>query len=418
MLSAACLLAATKHCRYFVFIRLARILATQVGEEYGPAHRDRSVNFSLSEEQRLLKDSVERFVRETCSLDQRRALASSELGYSERSWRQMADLGWLGVNMPETCGGIGGGPVETMVLMEAFGAGLVLEPYFPSVVLGGNLVAIAGSEAQKQAILPTLIAGDLKLAFAWVEAQAGYDLFDVETTAEPRDGGYVINGAKGVVLGASTADKLIVAARAGGGSRDREGIGLFVVDRGASGVTLRDYRTVDGLRAAEVAFENVAVDDDAVLGDAQGALPVIESVAERAIVALCAEAVGVMDVIVRSTAEYLKTRKQFGRPIGAFQVLQHQFTDMLIASEEARSMMYLATLRLGERDTRLRAKAVSGAKQLIGKHGRLIGQRAIQLHGGMGMSEEMAVGHYFKRLTTIDVMFGDEAYHLMRYATL
>ena len=376
------------------------------------------MNFSLNEEQRLLEDSVERFVRENCSLDQHRALVSSELGYSERSWRQVADLGWLGVNVPEAYGGIGGGPVETMVLMEAFGAGLVLEPYFPSVVLGGNLAAMAGSEAQKQAILPALVAGELKLAFAWVEAQAGYDLFDVETMAERRDGGYVMNGAKGVVLGAATADKLIVSARTTGRSRDRDGIGLFLVDRGASGVKLRDYRTVDGLRAAEVAFENVTVGDDAVLGDPRGALPVIETVAERAIVALCAEAVGAMDVIVRSTAEYLKTRKQFGRPIGTFQVLQHQFTDMLIASEEARSMMYVATLRLGERDAAVRAKAVSGAKHLIGRHGRLIGQRAIQLHGGMGMTEEMSVGHYFKRLTMIDVMFGDEAYHLKRYAAL
>ena len=376
------------------------------------------MNFSLNEEQRLLTDSVERFVRENCSLDQHRALVSSELGYSERSWRQMADLGWLGIDVPEAYGGIGGGPVETMVLMEAFGAGLVLDPYFPSVVLGGNLVAMAGSEAQKQAILPALVAGELKLAFAWVEAQAGYDLFDVETMAERRDGGYVMNGAKGVVLGAATADKLIVSARTTGRSRDRDGIGLFLVNRGASGVKLRDYRTVDGLRAAEVAFENVTVGDDAVLGDPRGALPVIEAVAERAIVALCAEAVGAMDVIVRSTAEYLKTRKQFGRLIGTFQVLQHQFTDMLIASEEARSMMYVATLRLGERDAAVRAKAVSGAKHLIGRHGRLIGQRAIQLHGGMGMTEEMSVGHYFKRLTMIDVMFGDEAYHLKRYAAL
>ena len=277
---------------------------------------------------------------------------------------------------------------------------------------------MAGSEAQKQAILPALVAGELKLAFAWVEGQAGYDLFDVETTAERRDGGYVLNGAKGVVLGAASADRLVVSARTGAGSRDRVGIGLFLVDRGASGVKLRDYRTVDGLRAAEIAFENVAVGEDAVLGDPEAALPAIETVADRAIAALCAEAVGAMDVIVRDTAEYLKTRKQFGRPIGAFQVLQHQFTDMLMASEEARSMMYVATLRLGERDAVQRAKAVSGAKHLVGKNGRLIGQRAIQLHGGMGMTEEMAVSHYFKRLTMIDVMFGDEAYHLKRYATL
>ena len=376
------------------------------------------MNFDLSEEQRLLKDSAERFVRENCTLDRRLALVASEPGYSERSWRQMAELGWLGAGVPEEFGGTGGGPVETMVLMEAFGAGLVLEPYFPSVVLGAGLVEMAGSEALKAAILPDLVAGDLKLAFAWVESQAGYDLFDVETAAERRSGGYVINGAKGVVLGAASADRLVVSARTSGGARDRDGIGLFLVDRTASGLKLRDYRTVDGLRAAEVSFENVAVGEDAVLGDPQDALPVMEAVAERAIAALCAEAVGAMDVIVRDTAEYLKTRKQFGRLIGAFQVLQHQFTDMLMASEEARSMMYVATLRLGERDAVQRAKAVSGAKHLVGKNGRLIGQRAIQLHGGMGMTEEMAVSHYFKRLTMIDVMFGDEAYHLKRYAML
>ena len=376
------------------------------------------MNFSLNEEQRLLKDSAERFVRENCSLDRRRALVAGEPGYSERSWRQMAELGWLGVGVPEAFGGTGGGPVETMVLMEAFGAGLLVEPYVPSVVLGAGLVTEAGTDAQKADILPAAVAGALKLAFAWIEARSGFDLFDVRTTAARRDGGWVVDGAKGVVLGAAAADRLIVSARTSGGPRDRNGIGLFLVDREAEGVRLRDYRTVDGLRAAEVAFENVAVGDDAVLGDPGDALPAIEAVAERAIAALCAEAVGVMDVIVRDTAEYLKTRKQFGRPIGAFQVLQHQFTDMLIANEEARSMTYVATLRLGERDGAVRAKAVSGAKHLVGRHGRLIGQRAIQLHGGMGMTEEMAVGHYFKRLTMIDVMFGDEAYHLKRYALL
>ena len=376
------------------------------------------MDFSLTEEQRLLKDSVDRFVRESCPLDRRRALVSGEPGYSEESWQRMAALGWLGAGLPEAYGGIGGGPVETMLLMEAFGAGLVPEPYFPSVVLGGNLAAAAGSEARKQSLLPALAAGDLKLAFACVEVQAGYDLFDVETTARRHGGGYVVNGAKGVVLGAPTADRIIVCARTAGGSRDRDGIGLFLVDRAADGVRLRGYPTVDGLRAAEVAFENVMVEEDAALGDPGGAWPVIEAVAERAIAALCAEAVGAMDAIVRGAAEYLKTRRQFGRPIGTFQVLQHHFADMVIALEEARSMAYAATLRLDEPDAMLRAKAISGAKHVIGRNGRLIGQRGIQLHGGMGMTEEMDVGHYFKRLTMIDLTFGDHAYHLKRYAAL
>lgn len=376
------------------------------------------MDFTLSEEHQLLRDSAERFVRANCSLEQRRAIVASRLGYSERNWGRMAELGWLGVSVPVRFGGTGGGPVETMVLMEALGAGLVVEPYLPSVVLGGNLLALAGSEAQQQAVLPALVAGDLKLAFAWVEAQSGYDLFDVETRAARGDGGYVIDGTKGVVLGAAAADKLIVSARTSGSSRDRDGIGLFLVDRGADGVTLRDYPTVDGLRAAEVSLANVTVSDDAVIGEPGGALPAIEAVAERAIAALCAEAVGVMDVIVSSTTEYLKTRRQFGRPIGSFQALQHQLVDMVMAGEEARSMMYVATLRLGERDARVREKAISGAKHLVGKHGRTIGQRAIQLHGGMGMTDEVAVGHYFKRLTMIDVMFGDESWHLKRFAAL
>ena len=376
------------------------------------------MDFTLSEEHRLLKDSAERFVRANYSLDQRRAIVASNLGYSERNWGQMAELGWLGVSVPDRFGGTGGGPVETMVLMEALGAGLVVEPYLPSVVLGGNLLTLAGSEAQQQAVLPALVAGDLKLAFAWVEAQSGYDLFDIETRAARGDGGYVIDGTKGVVLGAAAADNLIVSARTSGSSRDRDGIGLFLVDRGADGVTLRDYPTVDGLRAAEVSLANVTVSDDAVIGEPGGALPAIEAVAERAIAALCAEAVGVMDVIVSSTTEYLRTRRQFGRPIGSFQALQHQLVDMVMAGEEARSMMYVATLRLGERDARVRAKAISGAKHLVGKHGRTIGQRAIQLHGGMGMTDEVAVGHYFKRLTMIDVMFGDQSWHLKRFAAL
>ena len=376
------------------------------------------MNFSLNDEQQLLKDSVERFVRESYQPDQRRRLLAGEPGYSEQNWQQMAELGWLGVTVAEAHGGIGGGPVETMVLMEAFGAGLVLEPYLASVVLGGNLVAMAGSQAQQRALLPALVEGRAKLAFAFAEAQSGYDLFDVETTARAGDGGFVLNGAKTVVLGAAGADHLVVSARTAGDSRQCNGIGLFLVDPEASGVRIRAYRTIDGLGAAEVALENVAVDGDGVLGDPEGAWPTIEAVAERAIAALCAEAVGAMDAVVRDTNEYLKTREQFGRPIGKFQVLQHQLVDMFIASEEARSMMYVVTLRLDDDDARSRALAVSGAKQLIGKYCHLIGQRAVQMHGGMGMSEEMAIGHYFKRLTMIDITFGDQAFHLKRYAGL
>jgi len=376
------------------------------------------MDFSLSEEQQLLRDSVERFVRESYSPEQRRKLIDSEAGFSEAHWQRMAELGWLGVSVPEELGGIGGGPVEVMVLMEAFGAGLVLEPYLSSVVLGGALVQAAGSQQQQEAILPALIAGSHKLAFAYVEAQAGYDLFDVETTAVARDGGFVLDGAKGVVLGAPAADALIVSARTAGASRDRQGIGLFLVPREAAGVALRSYRTMDGLRAAEVRLDHVQVAGDAALGDPEGALPIMERVADSATAALCAEAVGAMDVLVDATNEYLQAREQFGRPIASFQALQHQLVDMLIAREEARSIMYVATLRLAEEDAGERAKAVSAAKHLIGRHGLMVGERSVQLHGGMGMCDEMQVGHFFKRLAMIDIMLGDHAWHLKRYARL
>ncbi|MFT5447594.1 MAG: alkylation response protein AidB-like acyl-CoA dehydrogenase [Gammaproteobacteria bacterium] len=376
------------------------------------------MDFTLSEEQQLLKDSADRFVRESYPLETRRELVASELGYSEQNWRQMAELGWLGVTVPEEYGGIGGGATEVMVLMEAFGAGLVLEPYLSGVVLGGNLLTQAGSNAQREALLPALVEGKLKFAFAYVEAQSGYDLFDIETSAVARDGGFIINGDKGVVLGAASADWLIVSARTAGGSRDREGIGLFLVARDADGVRLREYRTIDGLRAAEVSFTDVRIDAHAVLGDPGGALPVIEQVARQAIAALCAEAVGAMDALIKTTNEHLKTREQFGRPIGKFQVLQHQLVDMFIASEECRSMVYVSTLRLADNDVKAREQSISGAKHLIGKHGRMIGQCSVQLHGGMGMSDEMNVGHYFKRLSMIDIMFGDHAWHLKRFAAL
>jgi alkylation response protein AidB-like acyl-CoA dehydrogenase len=376
------------------------------------------MDFKLSDEQQLLKDSAERFVREAYTFEKRQRLVATDSGYSEDNWRQMAELGWLGAAMPEAFGGIGGGALETMVLMEALGAGLVTEPYLPCVVMGGGLVATAGSDELKGEILPALIGGTCKLAFAYAERSSGYDLYHLESTATPRDGGFVLNGTKGVVLGADCADHIIVSARSAGDIRDPQGIGLFLVDRDAAGLTLRPYATVDGLRAAEVMLDDVSVDGNAVLGDAAGAWPAIDLVADQAVAALCAEAVGAMDAVVNTTRDYLNTREQFGRPISRFQVLQHQLADMVIAAQESRSMMIVATLKLSDPDAAQRTRAVSGAKHLIGKHARMIGQRAVQLHGGMGMTEEMSVGHYFKRLTMIEMMLGDSAWHLKRYAGL
>jgi pimeloyl-CoA dehydrogenase small subunit len=331
-------------------------------------------------------------------------------------WAQYAELGLLGLPFAEALGGFGGGPVETMIVMEAFGRGLVLEPYFATIILGGGLLRRAGSDAQRAALVPGIIAGKLKLAFAHVERSSRYDLADVATTARRDGAGYVLDGAKSVVLHGDCADKLLVTARVAGGQRDRDGVGLFLVDADAAGVTRRGYPTQDGLRAAEVAFAGVRVAADAVLGD--NALPAIEHVVDEAIAALCSEAVGTMQSMHETTLEYLKTRQQFGRPIGQFQVLQHRAVDMLVALEQARSMAMFATVMATEENAVERRRAISAAKAQIGRSGRHIGQEAIQLHGGIGMTMEYSVGHYFKRMTMIDMLFGDADSHLRTLAKL
>jgi alkylation response protein AidB-like acyl-CoA dehydrogenase len=376
------------------------------------------MDFSLSDEQQLLKDSVDRFVRENYGLADRRKAVAAEDGFSRAHWRTMAELGWLGAALPEEYGGIGGGPVETMVIMEGFGRGLVVEPYFASVVLGGNLVLAGGSDGLKREILPGLAEGRLLLAFAFAERQSRYDLFDVETTARRSGGGFVLNGHKGVVIHGGSADKIVVSARTAGGVRDRNGISLFVVDGDARGVSRRGYQTIDGLRAAEISLENVEVPAGAALGAIDHAMPLIDDVARRGMAALAAEAVGIMDTMQSLTNDYLKTRQQFGRPLGKFQALQHRMVDILIACEESRSAALAATLRLDDEDAVRRDKAVAAAKVKIGQAAHFVGQNAIQLHGGMGMTDEMHISHYFKRLTLIDTMFGDHAYHLKRYAAL
>jgi pimeloyl-CoA dehydrogenase small subunit len=376
------------------------------------------MDFSLSEEQQLLKDSVDRFVREEYELETRRKLVGSDDGFSRDNWKMMAELGWLGVALPEEFGGIEGGPVETMVIMEGFGEGLVVEPYFATVVLGGNLILEAGNDAQKSELLPAMSGGELMMAFAYAERQSRFDLADVEFKAEKSGGGYVLNGHKGVVLHAACADKIIVSARTSGGSRDENGITLFIVDAGAAGLGRRDYPTVDGLRASELTFENVQVGADAVLGEVDKGLPVIEKVVGKAIAALCAEAVGCMKVLHETTNDYLKQRTQFGAPLSKFQVLQHRMVDMFMEYEQARSMSYMVTLKCEDEDPVERAKAVSAAKVQIGNSGRFVGQQSVQLHGGMGMTDELHVGHYFKRLTMIDTMFGNKDYHLRRFSNL
>jgi pimeloyl-CoA dehydrogenase small subunit len=372
------------------------------------------MDFDLTDEQRLLKDSVERLIADHYAFEQRKKYMAEPAGWSTAVWNQYAELGLLGLPFEETLGGFGGGAVETMIVMEAFGRGLVLEPYFATVILGGGLLRRAGSEALRAALVPQIVAGNLKLAFAHVERQSRYDLADVATTARKDGDGYVLDGAKSVVLHGDCADKLLATARVSGARRDRDGIGLFLVDADAPGVTRRGYPTQDGLRAAELTLSGVRVAADAVLSD--NALPAIEHVVDEAIAALCAEAVGTMQAMHETTLEYLKTRQQFGRPIGSFQVLQHRSVDMLVALEQARSMAMFAAVMAGEEDASERRRAIAAAKVQIGRSGKHIGQEAIQLHGGIGMTMEYSVGHYFKRMTMIDMLFGDADAHLATLA--
>ncbi len=374
------------------------------------------MDFDLSDEQRLLKDSVDRLIQDRYGFEQRRKYAAAPDGWSRELWAQYAELGLLGLPFAEEHGGFGGGAVETMIVMEAFGRGLVLEPYFATVVLCGGLIRHAGSAAQREAILPSVAAGERLLAFGHVERQSRYDLAHVQLTAR-RDGDtWVLDGEKSLVLHGDTADQFLITARIAGGHRDRDGIGLFIVDAAAPRVARRGYPTQDGLRAAEVALQGVRADD--VLGEPGGALPVVERVVDEAIAALAGESIGVMTMMHETTVDYLKQRRQFGRAIGEFQVLQHRAVDMLVSLEQARSMAMYATMMAGSEDATERRLACSAAKVQIGRSGRHIGQEAVQLHGGIAMTMEYSVGHYFKRMTMIEQLFGDADAHLAKVADL
>lgn len=377
------------------------------------------MDFSFTEEQTLLRNSVQRFIQDRYDFEARRRLVASEAGWSRDNWRQFAELGLLAAPFPEDFGGLGGSAVETMIILEEFGRGLVVEPYLPSVVLAGTALLHGGSVAQKEEMIPAIAAGESVFAFAYAEPQGRYDLFDVQTSARRVGKDFVLDGHKAVVLAAPWADRLILSARTGGGGRERDGITLFLVGRDARGLSLRTYPTIDGMRAAEVVLDGVRVGPDAVLGEIDGGLGLIERATDAGIAALCAEAIGSMKVLHEDTLEYTKTRRQFGQPLANFQVLQHRMVDMFMAYEQSVSMTYMVTLTLIEAsDVAERLRAASAAKVQIGKAGRFIGQQAVQLHGGMGLTEELRVGHHFKRLTMIDVHFGDVDHHLKRYASL
>ena len=376
------------------------------------------MDFELSEEQRLLKDSVERLTTQRYDFEARKKYMKEADGWSRALWKQYVDLGLTALPFAEEHGGIGGGPVETMIVMEAFGRALALEPYFASVILGGSFVKLGASEAARNDVLPKVAVGETLLAFAHIERQARYDLADVAATAKKDGSGYVLNGEKSLSVHGDVADKIVVSARVSGDQRARNGIGLFLVDAKAGGVSRRGYPTMDGLRAAEVSLSNVKVGADAVIGEPGNAYPLIEQVGDIAIAALAAEAVGAMSAMHEITVDFLKQRKQFGVPIGNFQVLQHRAGDMLIALEQARSMAMLATMMTEEQNAEERRKSISAAKVQIGRSAKIVGQSAIQLHGGIGMTMEYKVGHYFKRVTMIDTMFGDADYHLAALARM
>jgi pimeloyl-CoA dehydrogenase small subunit len=374
------------------------------------------MDFDLTEEQRLLRDSVERLLADHYGFDKRRAHLAEPDGWSRTLWSQYAELGLLGLPFAESYGGFGGGPIDVMLVMEAFGRVLALEPYLATVVLAGTALRRAGSEAQKSAILPQIAEGRMILAFAHGERQARYDLSDVLTTAILKPGGWVLDGAKSVVLHGDSAQRLIVSARTAGERDDHDGITLFLVDTAASGVARRSYPMRDGTRAAEISLSGVEVGRDDLLGEVGAALPVIERVAEAGIAATAAEAIGAMETMQAMTLEYLKTRQQFGRPIGDNQVLQHRAAEMLMALEQGRSMAMLAAMMVEGPDAAERAHNIAMAKVGVGQVSKFVSQNAIQLHGGIGMTEEYAVGHYFRRCMVIEHMFGDTAHNLSRLA--
>jgi alkylation response protein AidB-like acyl-CoA dehydrogenase len=374
------------------------------------------MDFSFSEEQGLLQDSIQRYIQNSYPFEARQKILKSEEGFSRENWATFAELGWLALPFKEASGGFGGSAVETMIMMEEFGKGLVVEPYVSTVIMAGSVIEAGGTTEHIEGVLADIIAGTKFASLAYVEPQARFNLADVTTTAKVEGDGYVINGFKGVVLGGPSADVLVVPARTSGDQKDESGITLFLVEASADGISKRDYPTIDGFQASEINLDQVSVAASAVLGEVDKGLGLLELGINSGILAVGAEAVGAMEVLYKTTVEYCKTREQFGQPIGKFQVLQHRMVDMFMEHEQAKSLLYMAALRMSEGDEIEALKAVSALKVQIGKGGRFVGQNAIQLHGGMGMTDELNVGHYFKRLTAIETLFGNVDHHLKKYS--
>ena len=373
------------------------------------------MNFEFSEEQRMLADSVERFVADHYELENRIASSGSDLGFSADHWKTIAELGWLALPFAEGDGGFGGSQIETMILFEAFGRGLVLEPYFASIVLGGGALKRGAAKGMRETILPGVIDGSLQLTLAYAEEQSRFDLNDVVTSARADGSNFVLNGTKSVVANAASADHIVVSTRTSGGQFDTSGITLFLVAADADGVTLESYPTVDGLRASEVILKDVQVSSDAVIGEVGGGFEILSAVANDAILALAAEAVGAMEVLYKDTVQYTQEREQFDHPLSDFQVLQHRMVEMFMEYEQCKSLLYRATLEAAQ-GAATAQRTIHALKHLVGKTGYFIGENAVQLHGGMGMTEELRIGHFFKRLLVINMQFGDADHHLEKFA--
>ena len=375
------------------------------------------MDFNFNEEQTLIQGQVAQFIQRDYEWENRQNLISSELGFSEKNWKIFAELGWLGISLSEESGGFNGTALESMIIMEEFGKGLVVEPFLETIILCSGLIDSCGTDEQKGEILGQVVAGNMHLALGFTEPQSRFNLADVTTEAKLKDGNYVVNGFKSVVMNGPNANKFIISTRTSGKQTDKDGISLLIVDANQDGVSLRNYPTVDDRRASELTLENVIVPASCLLGSENQGFKLLEDAIDNATLGICAEAVGAMEVLYKTTVEYTKTREQFGQPIGKFQVLQHRMVDMFMEYEQSKSLLYMATIKNveGSQDAK---KSISGLKYQVGKAAKFIGQQAVQLHGGMGVTDELNVGHFFKRLTTIISIFGNTDYHLKRYSQL
>ena len=375
------------------------------------------MNFELSEEQKMIQQSVERFVQENYDLTNRVKISSEDPGYSQEYWNAMAELGWLGLAFSEEEGGFGGNQIDTLVLMEQFGKGLVLEPFLANIVLGGGAIKRGGSPAIKESILPNLIEGNLQVTLAYAEEQSRFDIEDVATAAREDGSNFIINGKKSMVLNAESADKIVVVTRTSGSQVDEDGISLFLVDATSKGIERENFPTVDGLRASEITFTDVEVPSGNLIGEKDKGFSILQAVVNDAILALSAEALGAMEVLYKDTVEYTQQREQFDHPLSDFQVLQHRMVDMFMEYEQCKSLLLRATMETVQ-DPILAQRTVHALKHLIGKSGIFVGESAVQLHGGMGVTEELRIGHFFKRLLVIDSQFGNSDFHLDKFTSL